>query len=147
MELHSATSDCPGTIHASGSAQKNLKAERPAKSHSGESRSRDSAKKVRTEISSHTSKPPTSTAAVSLVSISEKDGQWISRREARTLLGLSADRIPDRLLDEFLDQILLLAQASVDLTYNTGLSSKRMRTQQRRDSSGQRKSKITRAGK
>lgn len=49
---------------------------------------------------------------------------WISRREARTILGLTGKQIPDRLLDEFLNHILLIAQTSVDLTQNTGLSSK-----------------------
>jgi len=49
---------------------------------------------------------------------------WISRREARSILGLTEKQIPDSLLDNFLRQILLVAQTSVDLTQNTGLSSK-----------------------
>lgn len=51
--------------------------------------------------------------------------KWVSRKEAREILGLTGKQIPDRLLDEFLDHILLIAQTSVDLTDSAGLSSKK----------------------
>ena len=72
--------------------------------------------------------------------------KWISRKEAREILGASGKQIPDRLLDEFLDRILLIAQTSVDLTYNTGLSSKKKATR-KRGTPGQRKRKRASRGK
>ena len=51
--------------------------------------------------------------------------KWISRKEAREILGALGKQIPDRLLDDFLDHILLIALTSVDLTECAGLSSKR----------------------
>lgn len=72
--------------------------------------------------------------------------KWISRKEAREILGASGKQIPDRLLDEFLDHILLIAQTSVDLTGSAGLSSKK-RAAWKRGTPGQRKRKRMKLGK
>ena len=72
--------------------------------------------------------------------------KWISRKEAREILGASGKQIPDRLLDEFLDRILLIAQTSVDLTESARLSSKK-KAVRKRGTPGQRKRKQMRQGK
>ncbi|HOF67803.1 MAG TPA: hypothetical protein PLX54_10415 [Candidatus Fermentibacter daniensis] len=64
--------------------------------------------------------------------------KWISRKEARNILGTSSDQIPDKLLDEFLNHILLIAQTSVDLNNDSQLSSKK-RTAKKRGTPRKRK--------
>lgn len=72
--------------------------------------------------------------------------KWISRKEAREILGVTGKQIPDRLLDEFLDHILLIAQTSVDLTESARLSSNKTAGNER-GTPGQRKRKRTSRGK
>ncbi len=72
--------------------------------------------------------------------------KWISRKEAREILGASGEQIPDTLLDEFLNHILLIAQTSVDLAGSAGLSSKK-KAIKKRGTPVQRKRKHMRLGK